>query len=156
MNPSIWKPLLFMLILALMFNLLYSTVVSQTATQSSEITYSRFRQELAADNIKYITLKGNSIKGEFRSRTKVSQMADGKETVRDASGFNTILPSIPDPGLMSDLTAKKVEVKALSTEPSPLPLSGPPAPGRVNVKSVGDPFIWSADCAGPMPLGNEP
>src|SRR5512137_1281942 len=102
MKPSIWKPLLIMLILALLFNLLYNTVVSQTATQSSEITYSRFRQELAADNIKYITLKGNSINGEFRSRTKISQIVNGREAVRDASGFSTVLPTIPDPGLMSD------------------------------------------------------
>ena len=120
MNPSIWKPILFMLILALMFNLLYTTVVSQTANQASEITYSRFRQELSADNIKNVTLKGNSIKGEFRNRTKVSQMVDGKEAVHDVTGFSSVLPSIPDPGLMSDLTVKKVEVKALSTEPSPL------------------------------------
>jgi cell division protease FtsH len=108
-----------MLILVLIFNLIYTMVASQMAGQVPEITYSRFRQELGTDNIKNITIKGNSIKGEFRNKTKVTQAADGRETVRDVTGFATVLPSIPDPALMADLTAKKVEVKAVSTEVSP-------------------------------------
>jgi cell division protease FtsH len=108
-----------MLILVLIFNLIYTMVASQMAGQVPEITYSRFRQELGTDNIKNITIKGNSIKGEFRNKTKVTQAADGRETVREVTGFATVLPSIPDPALMADLTAKKVEVKAVSTEVSP-------------------------------------
>lgn len=119
MIQSIWKPLILMLILVLIFNLIYTMVASQMAGQVPEITYSRFRQELGTDNIKNITIKGNSIKGEFRNKTKVTQAADGRETVREVTGFATVLPSIPDPALMADLTAKKVEVKAVSTEVSP-------------------------------------
>ncbi len=119
MIQSIWKPLILMLILVLIFNLIYTMVASQMAGQAPEITYSRFRQELGTDNIKNITIKGNSIKGEFRNKTKVTQAADGRETVREVTGFGTVLPSIPDPALMADLTAKKVEVKAVSTEVSP-------------------------------------
>ena len=119
MIQSIWKPLILMLILVLIFNLIYTMVASQMAGQAPEITYSRFRQELGTDNIKDITIKGNSIKGEFRNKTKVTQAADGRETVREVTGFGTVLPSIPDPALMADLTAKKVEVKAVSTEVSP-------------------------------------
>jgi cell division protease FtsH len=119
MIQSIWKPLILMLIMVLIFNLIYTMVASQMAGQAPEITYSRFRQELGTDNIKNITIKGNSIKGEFRNKTKVTQAADGRETVRDVTGFATVLPSIPDPALMADLTAKKVEVKAVSTEVSP-------------------------------------
>ncbi len=119
MIQSIWKPLILMLILVLIFNLVYTMVTSQMAGQVPEITYSRFRQELGTDNIKNITIKGNSIKGEFRNKTKVTQAADGRETVREVTGFATVLPSIPDPALMADLTAKKVEVKAVSTEVSP-------------------------------------
>ena len=119
MIQSIWKPLILMLILVLIFNLIYTMVASQMAGQVPEITYSRFRQELGTDNIKNITIKGNSIKGEFRNKTKVTQAADGRETVREVTGFGTVLPSIPDPALMADLTAKKVEVKAVSTEVSP-------------------------------------
>jgi cell division protease FtsH len=120
MVQSIWKPLLLILILVLFFDLIYNLVANQMAEQTSEISYSRFRQELGADNIKNVTVKGNLIKGEFRNKAKVSLMTNGKETVRETTGFSTVLPTIPDPGLMADLTAKKVEVKALSTESSPL------------------------------------
>ncbi len=92
---------------------------SQMAGQAPEITYSRFRQELAADNIKNITIKGNSIKGEFRNKTKVFVTGERQRDDQEATGFSTVLPAIPDPGLMADLTAKKVEVKAVSTESSP-------------------------------------
>jgi cell division protease FtsH len=119
MKQSVWKPLVLMLILVLSFDLIYNLVVNQVAGQAPEITYSRFRQELAADNIKNITVKGNSIKGEFRNKTKVFVMTNGNETSQEAAGFGTVLPAIPDPGLMADLTAKKVEVKGVSTESSP-------------------------------------
>jgi cell division protease FtsH len=120
MKQSIWKPLILMLVLVLSFDLVYNLVVSQMAGQAPEITYSRFRQELAADNIKNINVKGNSVKGEFRNKTKLSVTENGKETASAVSGFGTVLPAIPDPGLMADLTTKKVEVKGVSTESSPL------------------------------------
>lgn len=120
MKSSVWKPLLFMLVLALLLNLLYSTVVTQVAGDTPDISYSRFRQELAADNIKKITIKGNSINGEFRNKTTVNRIVNRKETTKESGSFSTIVPSIPDPGLMAELDAKKVEVSALSTETSPL------------------------------------
>ena len=120
MKPNIWKPLLVMLVLALLLNLLYNSVIDQMTGQAPEISYSLFRQELAADNIKKITIKGNSIKGEFRKKTKVIVTTEGKESAREAESFGTTLPSIPDNGLMADLGAKNVEVKAVSTETSPL------------------------------------
>jgi cell division protease FtsH len=120
MGQSIWKPLLLMLVLVLMFDLFYNMIMNQASEQSSEITYSRFRNELASDNIKQISIKGTTIKGDFRNKVKISQVLQGKETARDVTGFTVVLPAIPDPGLMADLTAKKVEVKAVSTESSPL------------------------------------
>jgi cell division protease FtsH len=119
MKQSIWKPLILMLMMILLFDLVYNLAVSQMAGQAPEITYSRFRQELTADNIKNITIKGNSIKGEFRNKTKVFVMTNGHEIGSEATGFGLMLPTIPDPGLMADLTAKKVEVKGVSTESSP-------------------------------------
>ncbi len=119
MKQSIWKPLILMVILVLSFDLVYNLAANQMSGQVPEITYSRFRQELAADNIKKITIKGNSIKGEFRNKTKVFVMRNGNEISSEATGFGTVLPAIPDPGLMADLTEKKVEVKGVSTEASP-------------------------------------
>ena len=118
MGQSIWKPLLLMFILVLMFDLLYNMVAKQTVEGGADITYSRFREELAADNIKKVTIKGTSLKGEFRKQTKITQIFQGKETVKDISNFSTVLPSIGDQALMADLMAKHVELIAISTETS--------------------------------------
>jgi cell division protease FtsH len=119
-GQSIWKPLLVMLILVLFFDLFYNMIMKQTAEEGAEISYSRFQDELAANNIKSITIKGSSVKGEFRAKTKIISTVPGKEVARDFANFNTILPAIADSTLMTELTEKKVEVTAVSTESSPL------------------------------------
>ena len=117
MQP-IWKPLILLIIVLMGMNLLYTSFL-QRQQGSIEISYSRFRQELAADNIKSISLKGNIINGEFRQKTAIEQVLQGTKVTREMADFNTVLPSISDPTLMSDLEARKVEVTAISTESSP-------------------------------------
>jgi cell division protease FtsH len=119
MKQSIWKSLFFILLMVLFLDLIYNLVTGPMEEKVTEISYSQFRQELGADNIKNITIKGSSIKGEFRNNTKAARTMNGKETARKTTGFGTVLPAIPDPGLMADLTAKKVVVKGISTESSP-------------------------------------
>ncbi|HTP66914.1 MAG TPA: ATP-dependent zinc metalloprotease FtsH, partial [Geobacteraceae bacterium] len=119
MGQSIWKPLLLMLILVLLFDLFYNMIVKQAVEGGAEITYSRFRDELAVDNIKKVSIKGTAIKGEFRKKIKIPEMIQGKETIREVANFGTVLPSIGDTGLMTDLMARKVELTAISTESSP-------------------------------------
>ena len=118
MGQSIWKPLLIMLILVVLFDLIYTAIMQQALEQGAEISYSRFRDELAADNVKRVTLKGSSIKGNFRGKTNIVEKVQGKDVVREVTAFTTILPNIADPTLMPELTAKKVELKAISTETS--------------------------------------
>ncbi|ABQ27413.1 ATP-dependent zinc metalloprotease FtsH [Geotalea uraniireducens] len=118
MKPSIWKPLFLLLILVLFFDLFYTVIVKQSMEQGAEISYSRFREELAADNVKKISIKGFSVKGEFRSKTKAASKVQGQEVVREVTAFNTVLPTISDPTLMPELTAKKVELTAVSQETS--------------------------------------
>ena len=101
----------------LVFNIANIYLVQQTA-QVAQISYSRFRSELAADNIKKITIKGAAMTGEFRAKTKVATQFQEKEVLRDVTGFNTIMPAIADQTLMPDLTAHKVELTAISTETS--------------------------------------
>jgi cell division protease FtsH len=105
-----------MLALFLM-NAMYALFAQQGA-QTAEISYSRFRGELTADNIKQIRIKGTVITGEFRAKTKVSEQIQGKPVVRDVTGFGTVMPAIADPTLMTDLTVHKVEVTAVSMESS--------------------------------------
>jgi cell division protease FtsH len=118
MGPSIWKPLLLMLVLVLVFDLFYNMVVQQGAEREAGIAYSRFREELAADNIKAVTIKGSAIKGEFRKKTTITGTGQGKEFSREVTAFSTVLPAIGDTALMTDLMSKKVEVVAISTETS--------------------------------------
>lgn len=119
MAQSIWKPLLLIMIMILAMDVLY-TYVAREGQGAAEISYSRFRQELALNNVRSVTIKGSSLKGELRQATKVVQTIQGSDVTRTVTAFNTVLPSIGDTALMADLTAKGVEVKAISTEVSAL------------------------------------
>jgi len=117
MSASIWKPLLIIILFMLLFNALFA-YLAQQSVQKAEISYSRFRSELTADNIKNIRVKGTTVNGELRAKIKISEQVQGKATLREISSFTTIMPPIADPTLMPDLTAHNVELTATSTETS--------------------------------------
>lgn len=120
MWQPIWKPLLLLFFLVIFFNFLYSTVTNRVAEGGAEIPYSLFKSELARDNVRSVTLKGTSLKGEFKTSVSVGETVAGKSSSRQTMRFTTILPAIQDTSLMAELEAKKVVVTALSTETSPL------------------------------------
>ena len=113
MNPLIWRPLLAVTLVALVLNL-SSLFFARQNTQVAPISYSRFKSELAADNVKSVTIKGTGINGSFKVKTKVS----GQTATTETAEFSSTLPSIPDQQLLPELTARKVEITAVSTEPS--------------------------------------
>jgi cell division protease FtsH len=118
MIQSYWRPLLALLLILFFADAFYSLTWQQAVETSAPVSYSRFKKELAGDNIKSVTLKGNFVNGEFRVKTMILPPpvgAKGKESIT----FTTIKPTIDDPGLMADLEQHKVEVVALSTETSP-------------------------------------
>ena len=117
MFQPFWKQLLIIMLFIFLFNA-YFAYLAQQGTLSAEISYSRFRSELAVDNIRKITIKGTSLKGEFRAKVKVSEQVQGKAEVREVTAFITVLPPIADQTLMSDLTARNVDVTAASMESS--------------------------------------
>ena len=106
MSPSFWKQFLFIMLFIFLFETFYSYVAQQGA-RTAEISYSRFRSELTADNIKKITMKGPIIGGEFRTKTRVNKQVQEKVTVLEVSAFSTVMPAIADPTLMPDLTARR-------------------------------------------------
>jgi len=120
MWQAIWRPLLAMLVLILVFNYFYIIMGRQETSESAEITYSRFKDELAKDNIKQISVKGSAIKGEFKAKVKFTEVVNEKTALRDIKKFTTFMPTIQDPQLMAELEAKKVDVTAVSTETSPV------------------------------------
>jgi len=119
MWQPIWKPLLVIFTIAVLFNFVYNAISNRAAEGTVDIPYSRFKEQLARDNVKEVTLKGSILKGEFRAKIAVAETISGKSTAREAARFSTIIPSIQDPGLMAELEAKKVVVTAVSSESSP-------------------------------------
>ncbi|MBJ6752633.1 ATP-dependent zinc metalloprotease FtsH [Geomonas anaerohicana] len=119
MAHTFWRPLLITALFVLLLDLFYGTMVKQTAERGAEITYSRFRAELAADNIIKLTLRGKSAKGQFRTAIKVPAVSvEQKGQDVDVTNFSTTLPSIEDPTLLPELSARRVDVNVVSTEGS--------------------------------------
>ena len=118
MAQNNWKPLLALLLIILFADLFYSLTWQQGGDLVASVSYSRFKKELAGDNVKNITLKGNLINGEFRGKTAIAPSVGGGKG-RENTTFTTIKPLMDDPGLLADLEGHKVEVTALSTENSP-------------------------------------
>ena len=118
MGQSFWRPLLAVLLVILFADIFYSYLSPQGRGGSAVISYSRFKRELTADNIKSVTLKGSVVSGEFRTRTTASP-PQGSQKGEEVTTFTTVKPDIDDPGLMADLERRKVDVTALSTESSP-------------------------------------
>ncbi|GAM11152.1 ATP-dependent zinc metalloprotease FtsH [Geobacter sp. OR-1] len=119
MNQSTWRTFLLMMVIAILFNLSYSYFQSN-AGQSAEISYSRFRSELAANNLKKVRFKGTATSGEFLKKIQLPEMVQGKQVTREVGAFTTTMPAIADPALLAELADKKVEITAVSPEASPL------------------------------------
>jgi len=119
MWQPIWKPLLAMVALVVVFNVVYTAMTDNKPGDSAEIPYSRFKEELARDNVKEITIRGTALKGEFRSKVPISVQVAGKSATRNAGAFTAVMPDIQDPALMAELESKKVQVTAVSPETSP-------------------------------------
>jgi len=119
MGQSIWKPLMITALFVLLIDLFYGAVIRQSTERGADITYSRFRDELAANNITKVTLRGKNARGQFRHPVKVpAATVEQKGNTITVSSFNTTLPSIEDPTLLPELASRRVEVTVVSTESS--------------------------------------
>ncbi|HEY3307511.1 MAG TPA: ATP-dependent zinc metalloprotease FtsH [Desulfuromonadaceae bacterium] len=118
-TKSLWRSLLVVLLILLVFESVRSSFKGPLSGQAPVISYSRFKNELSANNIKKIRIKGTNISGEFLAKTRVPEVIQGKEVVREVESFSTVMPPLVDQGLMADLTDHKVEIQVVSTEASP-------------------------------------
>jgi len=119
MAQSMWKPLLALIAIVVVINVVYPMVSQKGQQDKAEVPYSQFKNELARDNVKEITMKGSLLNGVFKSKVLAEQVAGKESPPKATTNFFTILPEIDDPALMAELQAKKVLVKAISTESSP-------------------------------------
>lgn len=123
MSKNIWKQILVIVLLLLVFNYLYMTMSSRQGATSTPISYSRFKAELEKGNLTEITIQGTSISGKFKKPIAVTQpsTAEGKKAqVKHFGEFKTTLPPFHDPNLMAQLEKKQVTVDVKpKEEPSP-------------------------------------
>jgi cell division protease FtsH len=119
MWQRLWKPLLAVAIIVVLFNIFLTTSVEQNTGGRAEIPYSRFKSELALDNVSAVSIKGAALDGELRRAITIGAGQGGRATTRQIAKFSVVLPAIQDPGLLAELEAKRVTVTAVSSESSP-------------------------------------
>jgi len=119
MDQSPWRTILLMMVLVILVNFSYTLLVDDTE-QRAEISYSRFRSELAGNNLKKVRFKGTAASGEFLKKIQIVETVQGREVKREVAAFTTTMPAAADPALLAELAAHQVETSAVSSELSPL------------------------------------
>src|SRR3712207_2132730 len=81
------------------------------AEQAPQISYTRYREELARDNILKVTIQaGKVVRGDFKDRVGVNG--------RDVKRFTTQLPMENSEEEVKELRAKRVQIQAEDARPS--------------------------------------
>ncbi len=107
--PNLWRNVLWFIALLFLLSLFFNPFESTRAN----ISYSAFKEQVRAGNVKNVLFSGNDITGEFRKK----YTPEGKDSTGSAfMYFATIKPAIEDPGLIDSLEVKNVEVSAESTD----------------------------------------
>jgi cell division protease FtsH len=75
-----------------------------------QVSYTFFKQQVAADNVGAINSRADTIQGRFRQ--PVAYTPDGGAAAVTASDFTTVQPAFADPGLESLLNAHGVVINA--------------------------------------------
>ena len=117
MKQPPWRTVVYIMAIAVLFNIGYSYML-RDAGQTVEISYSRFRAELAGNNLKKVSFKGAGVRGEFLHKIKVVETVQGKQTTREVAAFTSTMPATADPALLGELASHNVEISAVSTESS--------------------------------------
>lgn len=117
MKQPTWRTFVYVMSVVVLFNILFSYMAPGVG-QTAQISYSRFRTELAGDNLKKVTFKGTGVRGEFLRKIKVVETVQGKEVAREVGAFTTTMPAPADPALIGELTSRNVEISAVSSDSS--------------------------------------
>ncbi|MBJ6727652.1 ATP-dependent zinc metalloprotease FtsH [Geomesophilobacter sediminis] len=116
MKPSIWRPLLVTALLIFLFDLFYGNFMKQASERGTEITYTRFRDELANNNVKRVSIRGGFLKGEFNAPVSLPPPGDAKAAPTPTTYFTAYIPAIGDSTLMPELNSRRVDVTAVPTD----------------------------------------
>ena len=96
--------------LTFLFLVIYLAVQHFYAVQPQQLSYTAFKEQVATGQIKKVSIKNETISGEF------SSPAAG--TTNQSATFKVIIPPVDDPAFMSLLEEYEVEIEAEPTEMS--------------------------------------
>ena len=92
--------------------MLFSSLILEQSDMDESIPYSLFKKEVRSGNVRTVTLRGDSVTGEFR------MALDLGEGAAEVTHFKTRLLDIDDVDLLRDMEAQGVEVNSESDEDS--------------------------------------
>jgi cell division protease FtsH len=107
-----WR-IVFVVLIIFVFLYLWSQIFRLGATKPYNISYSKFIEQLDADNIKSVTIKNLQVNGEFIKEVEI-QLIDEKKTTT-IKNFQTFLPTFQGDELLLKLEQKNV---VINVEPS--------------------------------------
>jgi cell division protease FtsH len=111
-NPQ-WRVAI-AIILTTVFLLFWSRISQDVGPKQYGISYSQFIEQLNANNIYSVTIKGMHIKGEFKKDVNIYLLVENIE--RTVKLFQTFLPSFQGEELLSKLRGKGVLINVESPE----------------------------------------
>lgn len=119
MNKNFWRQAIVILIVVVIFNYLFVTMGPHQSEPEASISYTRFKSELAKDNVEQVLFQGIEISGSFKEQVAIQSKDQEQQEVLYIN-FLTHLPPVDDPALLEELESKNVEVLVEpEEEPSP-------------------------------------
>jgi cell division protease FtsH len=119
MTRSFFWQLIIIFATILMVNYVLTNLTPQSGEPVVDVSYSRFKAELSADNVASVTFEGNTLDGSLKERALLEGAAAPDEDLSFLL-FRTTMPPVADNQLLQDLERLKVEVKVRpEKKPSP-------------------------------------
>jgi len=113
---QVWKVVLALLIILAFVYFFGEIFRTGEAIQRYKITYTEFSEQLKADNVKSVTIRGLALDGEFIKNVSLKPVNDTK--VRDVKSFKTLLPSFQGSDIIAQFESKNVAVDVEPEESS--------------------------------------
>jgi len=79
----------------------------QPGTASTQVSYTEFRSQVQADNVKSVTITGNQVNGKLINAAKTTDSSGKEQSYQD---FTTYVPSFGDRNLLPTLETHNVDV----------------------------------------------
>ncbi|MBI5588317.1 MAG: ATP-dependent metallopeptidase FtsH/Yme1/Tma family protein [Deltaproteobacteria bacterium] len=106
-NPA-WKIAIGLILFAVFLYFWGELVKKEDVAQRFKVTYTQFKSELEADNIKSVTIKNLQVEGELKKTASLT--ITGEQKPREVKEFRTNLPSFESSDLLKEFEKRNVSV----------------------------------------------